>query len=112
MNTGVKHDEGKLAYDLVPPEAMHALSTILTFGATKYTARNWESGMRWGRVFAALMRHLWAWWRRDSIDQESGYSHLWHALTCIAFLLTYEARNLGDDDRPELPPNPIYPSWD
>lgn len=62
--------------------------------------RNWELGMSWSRVFGAAMRHLWAWWKKEDKDPETGYSHLWHAFTCIAFLIAYEQRNAGKDDRP------------
>ena len=61
--------------------------------------RNWEKGMKWGRVYGALMRHLWAWWRGEKADPETGMSHLWHAGCCIAFLITYEQRGIGEDDR-------------
>lgn len=97
---GVKLDEGKLRYDLYPPEALEGAVGILTFGAGKYGDRNWEQGMRWGRVFRALMSHMWAWWRGESLDPETGKSHLHHAACCIAFLQTYEARGIGQDDRP------------
>ena len=95
----VKHDDGKPRYDLVPPEALDALSRVLTFGAAKYSERNWEKGMDWGRVFGAMMRHAWAWWRGEHKDPETGYSHLWHVLCCAAFLVTYEQRRIGKDDR-------------
>ncbi len=99
MSEGVKYDDGKLPLDLIPPEAIFALGAVLQFGAKKYGMRNWEKGMSWSRVFAALMRHLWAFWRGDTSDEETGYSHLYHALACIAFLLTYEERKIGIDDR-------------
>lgn len=95
-----KHDAGKARFDLIPVEAVAALAEVLTFGAEKYGARNWEKGFPWGRVFAALMRHLWAWWRRAPADPETGFSHLWHALACVAFLVAFEARGAGEDDRP------------
>jgi len=98
---GYKHDNEKLRMDLIPPEALAALADILGYGANKYSDRNWEKGMRWGRVFAALMRHLWAWWAREGVDPETHRSHLWHALCCLAFLVAYEQRNLGEDDRPK-----------
>lgn len=98
--TGRKDDASKLQYDLIPPEAMEALATILTFGAAKYDARNWEKGMRWGRPYAALWRHLIDWWWRRGPDSETGRSHLWHALCCLVFLITYEQRGIGNDDRP------------
>jgi hypothetical protein len=98
---GIKDDEEKLRYDLIPPESLEAMAYILTFGARKYGDRNWEKGMHWSRPFAALMRHMWEWWKGNSFDPETGKSHLWHAITCIAFLIAFETREEGTDDRPE-----------
>ena len=98
-NEGVKNDSGKVRLDLIPPEVIFALGDILTKGAEKYEERNWEKGMKWGRVYGALMRHLWTWWSGDNLDKETGKSHLWHAACCIAFLITYEERKIGEDDR-------------
>lgn len=96
---GTKADGGKVRMDLIPPDAMFALADILTFGASKYEDRNWEKGMKWGRVYGALQRHLNAWWGREGTDPETGKSHLWHALCCIVFLVSYEIRGVGEDDR-------------
>ena len=98
---GQKFDSDKLRYELLPPELLEEVARVLTFGAHKYSARNWELGMAWSRPFAALMRHMWAWWRGEDKDPETGYSHLSHAACCIAFLVSYEARNVGTDDRPK-----------
>jgi hypothetical protein len=100
MTEGQKHDADKARLELVPPEIMTALGDILTFGAKKYGDRNWEHGMAWSRVFGACMRHLWAWWAGERMDTETGRSHLWHAACCIAFLVAYEERRTGTDDRP------------
>lgn len=97
---GRKDDSGKLRMELLPPELLTATATVLGFGAQKYADRNWEKGMKWGRVFGALMRHMWAWWRGEKSDPETGYSHLWHAACCISFLIAYEQRQIGEDDRP------------
>jgi hypothetical protein len=109
MTEGRKDDGGKARMELIPPEVVFALSTILTFGAVKYSERNWEKGMSWGRVFGACMRHLWAWWGGKGpttksflfgeLDDETGFSHLWHAACCVAFLVAYEERQIGIDDR-------------
>lgn len=106
---GVKDDTGKVRIELVPPELVYAVATILTSGAIKYADRNWELGMDWGRVFGALMRHLWSWWGGKGpttksflfgeLDDETKHSHLWHAGCCIAFLITYEERGIGIDSR-------------
>lgn len=98
---GIKFDDEKIRYDLLPPELLEGTANILTFGAKKYGDRNWEKGMNWGRVFGAMMRHMWAWWRGEACDQETGKSHLWHASCCLAFLMAYEARQIGTDDRPK-----------
>lgn len=105
---GVKFDQGKDRMDLIPPEVMFSLARILSFGASKYGDRNWEKGMSWGRCFGALMRHMWAWWGGKgptnesfllgSLDGETGFSHLWHALACLAFLVVYEARGMNQHD--------------
>ena len=101
VGEGVKHDTGKLPYDLLAPEYLEGTADILAFGANKYGSRNWEAGMAWSRPFAALMRHMWAWWRGEHLDAETGKSHLWHASCCLMFLVAYEARKTGKDDRPQ-----------
>lgn len=102
MAEGRKDDHGKLPYHLLPPELMEGIAAVLEFGALKYSPRNWEAGMAWSRPFAALMRHMWAWWRGEKADTETGMSHLWHAGCCLAFLIAYERRRIGTDDRPNI----------
>lgn len=106
---GRKDDGGKVRIELFPGDALFAISQVLTFGATKYADRNWELGMSWGRVFGALQRHLWSWWQGKApttksflfgeLDTETGMSHLWHAGCCVVFLIAYEQREIGTDDR-------------
>lgn len=109
MKDGIKYDIGKVRIELVPAELIFAVATILSFGASKYADRNWELGMKWSRVFGALMRHMWCWWAGKGpttknfmfgdTDEETGHSHLWHAGCCLAFLIAYEERGTGEDDR-------------
>jgi len=105
---GRKDDKGKRRLDLIPPEAIHALGDVLTFGAGKYADRNWEKGFAWGRSIAALQRHLYAWMGGEDVDPETGLSHMAHVLCNAVFLVTFEARGAGTDDRarvrPELAP--------
>mgnify|MGYP005643527869 CR=1 FL=1 len=96
---GVKFDTGKAAYELLAPEFLEGVANVLTFGAKKYSARNWELGMSWGRCFGACMRHMWAWWGGEKLDPESGLPHLHHAACCIMFLIAYEERKVGENDR-------------
>jgi hypothetical protein len=101
MSEGHKFDAGKLPWHLLPPDALEEIVRVLEFGANKYGDRNWEGGMAWNRPFAALMRHMWAWWRGEDRDPETGITHLAHAGCCILFLLAYERRGVGDDNRPK-----------
>lgn len=104
-----KDDGGKARIDLIAPEFIFATADILGFGAKKYSERNWEQGMSWSRPFSALMRHMWAWWGGQGpttrsflfgeTDSETGRSHLWHACCCLMFLVAFEERNVGNDDR-------------
>lgn len=96
----MKYDDGKLPVHLLPFDALEAITEILAYGAKKYSARRWEKGMDWSRIFRAALSHLWAWWLRKGNDAETGKSHLWHAGCCILFLIAYELRNVGKDDRP------------
>lgn len=96
---GAKADTGKARYDLIPPEALEALAELYSIGAVKYGDRNWEKGLSWGRVFAALMRHAWKWWRGETYDPVDKQHHMialaWGAIA----LYTYQIRNVGTDDR-------------
>lgn len=55
---GTKFDEGKLRMDLITPEMMVALATVLGHGAEKYGERNFENGLKFSRLFTATLRHL------------------------------------------------------
>lgn len=96
----MRKNDNKLPLELIPPEAWRALALVLDHGKHKYGARNWELGMPWSVCYGSLQRHLLAWWAGEDYDKESGLSHLSHALANVAFLVTYEMRNRGEDDRP------------
>jgi len=100
FHEGKKNDQGKLPWHLLAPDALDQIIWVLQHGASKYGERNWERGMHWSRPFSALMRHMWAWWGGETVDPETGISHLAHAGCCIMFLLAYEQRSIGSDDRP------------
>ncbi len=100
LTEGTRYDEGKEPYHLLAPELLESVSRVLDWGQRKYAPRNWEKGMHWSRVFGSLMRHMWKWWRGENIDNETGLSHLAHAGANIMFLIAYEQRKVGTDDRP------------
>ena len=89
----------RLDLDLVLWPAVEQITEVLTYGAAKYDDNNWARGARWGRYFAALCRHLFAWWGGENLDPETGFSHLAHAGCCLLFLMSYQRNGWGTDDR-------------
>lgn len=101
MSEGIKHDDNKLRYDLLPAEALEDVVRVYTYGAkTKYEPRNWQKGLSWCRIFAAIMRHMWAWLRGEDRDPESGLLHPAHAAWGCLALLEYHRTHTELDDRP------------
>lgn len=96
---GVKYDENKVRFDLLPPGPMFEVAKVYTIGAKKYADRNWELGIQWGRVFAAMMRHAWNWWRGERHDPQDGQHHLASVVWCALALMEYEATHPELDDR-------------
>lgn len=99
MTEAVKHDQAKARWDLLPFDAVDSVAVVLTYGAAKYSSRNWELGMAWGRLLAAALRHLTLWARGQDKDEESGLPHLAHAACCVLMLLALTLRKVGTDDR-------------
>ena len=86
MMEGMKFDNGKLQWNLMPFEALEDTVKVLEFGAKKYDDWTWvkvPDGEK--RYYDAAVRHLLAHQKEDA-DPESGYSHLSHALCCLIFL--------------------------
>jgi len=96
---GERKDTGKTRVDLIPPDALYELGKVYEVGARKYSIRNWERGMLWSKIIGPLMRHLFKFMAGHERDPETGMRHsamiAWNAIA----LLTYELRDLGEDDR-------------
>ena len=102
---GLRYQEGKNRLDLIPPEWEWALGEILTAGATKYAARNWERGMDWSKVAGPLRRHLNKFLRGeryDVVDDSGKPGTQCHHLAIVAWnalaLMTYDLRGIRTDD--------------
>lgn len=96
---GKKFDAEKIRTDLFSTLALEELAKVLTYGAKKYGAQNWRSGMAWSRLLGACLRHVFAFMRGEDNDRETGICHLAHAMCCLMFLLEYHATRNGSDDR-------------
>ena len=94
-STGVKHDQEKERYDLIPVLALEEVAKVLTAGGLKYNEdyneENWRKVPNAERrYFSATMRHL-AWVRKGQThDGETNLHHYAHAITNLMFLLEKE----------------------
>jgi len=92
---GVKYDNDKPRWYLLPWNAVEEVVKVLTLGAVKYEDDNWKRvDNAKSRYFSALLRHLTAWVGGETNDSETGLNHLAHAGCCLLFLLWFD---LGGD---------------
>ena len=94
-----KKDHGKPMWVLLPFGPVRQIVQVLTFGAAKYAPENWQqvpNAKR--RYFAALMRHLTAWWDGEKVDPETGLSHLAHAGCCLLFMMWLDDREAKNEN--------------
>lgn len=94
LATGMKYDQDKPMYNLLPPNAIDDMAKVMTFGANKYAPNSWQrvdNGLE--RYRAALLRHTFAIQRGELIDPESGLHHSAHVMCCAAFINELEKRN-------------------
>lgn len=89
-----------MRFDLILVRPLEEVARVYTIGAAKYADRNWELGLSWGRVFSAIMRHAWAWWRGERTDPKDGQHHLASVAWCALALMEYERTHPEKDDRP------------
>lgn len=88
MIEGLKFDSEKPMMSLLPPFATLAVGRVLTMGAKKYSAGNWqhvENGQR--RYADAALRHFFAYMSGEERDPESGENHMAHVICCAMFIL-------------------------
>jgi hypothetical protein len=100
----VRDDATKTAWGLLDWDFVEEIARGLMFGASKYSANNYQKGLSYSRVFRAAVSHLTKWWRGTEIDEESGVHHL-ALCACnllFAFYYTRRASKYKDwDDRPK-----------
>lgn len=76
MNFAIKADAEKVRLDLLPVKPLLDVGKVLTYGANKYSPRNWERGFVWSRPYAAALRHLFAWFSGQTYIRKQGLTIL------------------------------------
>ena len=120
------YSEGKPPLASLPQAALREMAKVMAYGAKKYTrpgtctcktvvakmhdpacpARtiisgrdNWRYGTEWTEFVNSALRHIAAFLDNEDVDEESKQLHLAHAMTDIAFVLEYQVKGVGTDDR-------------
>lgn len=98
---GLKYDENKLDWDLLPDELLEEIVVVLMYGARKYAPNNWQLvEQRRRRYHNALRRHLTRFYRRkEMFDPQTGLLHAAQVAVNAIFLLYDELGQLAERER-------------
>ncbi len=110
----VKHDSGKLRFDLLDHEFEAELADVLTHGAGKYADNNWQNANppeAKRRYYAALRRHLLAYLRGEVTDPDSGKPHLACIGVNVMFLRWFQRNGSTERDDPDLDVEDVANVW-
>jgi hypothetical protein len=93
----------KVPMHLVPPSAKIELAKALEDGGKKYGPYNWrDEPISMSVYYAAIQRHIDAWWDGEELAKDSGVHHLAHAMACCALLIDSSCQGKLIDDRPPI----------
>ena len=81
-------------------EDLEKASYVWAYGADKYAAFNWATGMAWSIPLSCISRHIQAIIRGEKIDKGSQCDHWGHVVCNILMLDHYSRYYTEGDDRP------------
>ena len=94
---GVKYDNGKPQWSLLPFRALGQVVEVLTYGAKKYSPDNWKKVPDARRRYIdAGFRHFTAYASGEIHDVETGKHHLAHAICCMLYLVAFDLGEHND----------------
>lgn len=99
---GVKFDNNKPRFSLLPIRELWQIVEVLEYGARKYEVDNWKRVPNCKqRYFDAAMRHILARQNGEVFDSETKMPHLAHAMCCLFFWLWHDNENIKPQE-PEI----------
>lgn len=101
VGSGARYNDGKADWSLMPLHLLEGTVRVWMYGAQKYAAWNWAKGMAWTIPYACCLRHLFAWFRGEDNDPETGESHIDHAICNLMMLKHFSTHYTEGDDRPK-----------
>lgn len=108
MNEGKKDDKGKLRWDLLPLPLVEKLVEVYTFGAKKYAPNTWQNlDDGYNRYKAAMLRHLTAYEKGETIDPDSKLNHLYHTAWNALALIHFAEKSKSQCEHPPMQVEPL-----
>lgn len=102
-STGVKYDNGKPQWSLLPFKALKEVVEVLTYGAKKYAPDNWKKVPDARRRYIdAGFRHFTAYASGETHDPETGKHHLAHAICCLLYLVAFDLGEHNDKSNSDI----------
>lgn len=108
MSEAKKFDNGKPPLSLIPGIALEMCAEALAYGAVKYSADGFKSGMKHRRILNAALRHIYKYADGEDTDKESGLSHISHALASLCMLAYHLQNHPNLDDRFRSPNDKLH----
>ena len=103
ITTGVKYDNGKPQWSLLPFRALKEVVEVLTYGAKKYAPDNWKKVPDARRRYIdAGFRHFTAYASGETHDPETGKHHLAHAICCLLYLVAFDLGEHNDKSNSDV----------
>ncbi len=100
---GVKYDNGKPQWSLLPFRALTQVVEVLTYGAKKYAPDNWKKVPDARRRYIdAGFRHFTAYAAGETHDPETGKHHLAHAICCLLYLVAFDLGEHNDKSNSDI----------
>jgi hypothetical protein len=118
--TGAAKGDKLARFDLIPTYALTLLAETYGRGLAKYPTEpgqkdNWRRGYAWSLSYAALQRHLNAFWSGEDYDPETGNHHLisavFHAFSLVEWGRHPELVELYDDRQDSDPEPESFIDW-
>lgn len=105
--SGIKYDQDKPDWSLLPLSVLEPTVMALTQGAVKYSRDNWKD-VEVDRYVSAMLRHFTAYQSGEINDPESGLPHLSHCIANLTFLIR---KGELDDSRHKTEISSGFQSW-
>jgi len=95
LEKGLRFNQGKRKWSYVNFKSLEPMVEVLEFGAKKYAPFNWQKGLKKDEILESMLRHVVAMIDGETVDKESGISHIGHVM-CNAMFYSYFEQNKED----------------